>query len=193
MKLWKKTILVVLLAIVLEVGYFNFSHWTIQLNADAEKNVTFSLQDGQPVNWEERGGILYSLEDPQIILALPPMQIQTVALHLDGAKGVERCLFYYTDADGTVQVVSSETTGRDEYQFTVKDASVGMLRFDTEGSAQMQLKNFEMVINPTEWHISISRMVAVVLIYLVGVLLFQTQKMPDYEAYIQKRKGDEKR
>lgn len=193
MKFWKKTVLVVLFAVVLEIGYFNFSHWKIQLNADTAKDVTFSLQDGQPVNWEEADGILYSLEDPQIILDLAPMQIQTVVLHLDGAKDVERCLFYYTDTDGTVQTVNGEATGGDEYLFTVKDTSVGAVRFDTEGSAQMQLKNFEMVINPTEWHISISRIVAVVLIYLVGVLLFQTQKMPDYEAYIQKRKGDEKR
>lgn len=191
MKLWKKTILVALIAVVLEVGYFNFSHWRMQLNADIEKNVTLSLQEGYPLNWEEKDGVLYSLEDPQILFETSAMEIQNIEIYLDGAKGVDTCLFYYTDADGVVQVVSGVQIEQDRYRFTVKDTSSGVIRFDTESAGQMQLRDLEIIINPDGWDISISRIVAVILIYLVGVLLFQTQKMPDYEAYIRGQKGGE--
>ena len=187
MKFWKKTVLVVLFAVVLEFGYFNFSSWRIRLDPNIEKDITLSLQDGYPVNWEEKDGVLYGLEDPQVIFELPAMQIQTVELHLNDADGVEACLFYYTDADGVVQAVSGEEKQKSLYHFIVKDNSAGAVRFDTESTKQMKLKGFEMVINPTEWDISISRIVAVILIYLVGALLFQTQKMPDYEVYTRKK------
>ena len=69
------------------------------------------------------------------------------------------------------------------------DKEVGpILRIDLGEDAEVKLSDIHVVVNPVpRLHVSVSRIVAVVLIYVCGSLLFRIQKMPDYTRYIQKK------
>jgi hypothetical protein len=79
---------------------------------------------------------------------------------------------------GTNYVVT-EGVQKSPLYLNIKD-NVTDLRIDLGDDAGIMLNSFKLTVNPTAWNISFSRIIAVLLIYCVGTLLFNLQKTPNY-------------
>lgn len=182
-KLLKKIAMICLFAVLLEVVYFNYSALRMMFGEQKDKNLAFQEENTLFVNWEKQGSTFVSTSvDPQMLFELDAMKIDTVVLQADTVPAVVPCQFFYTNANGEVVAVEGSTDPEKEgcIEFQVDDWSSDLIRIDIGDAPGIQLGGFTVTVNPVQWHISLSRIIAVVLIYLLGSLLFRIQRMPDY-------------
>lgn len=188
MKFSFKVLLSVCIAVLLELSVFNFDVWSTKMKAEQLKTDTFSLEELTLVNWHMEDGAYISDVDPQLFVPTDPMWLSSIFIQYKTAPQVENCSFYYSNPDQTVDVLSKTDVLNGQTIFKL-DQEVGpILRIDLGEDAGVKLSDIHVVVNPVpRLHISVSRIAAVVLIYIVGSLLFRIQKMPDYTHYIQKK------
>ena len=180
-KLLKKVIIISLIAVLLEVFYFNFSALQLMLGEHEGKNLVFHENDFSFVDWEKQGDTFISTSvDPQVLIGLDGMRINSVLLHADTIPQTDSYQFYYTDEHGEVAVVNGSRSESGLIMFHVNDWSANWIRIDIGDAPGIQLKGVTVTVNPVQWDISLSRIVAIILIYLLGSLLFRIQSMPDY-------------
>lgn len=180
-------------AVLLEVLCFNFQTMAIFLDTSLEKNIVYTCDEMLFINWNAAGdGSYISGDDPQILIPSPPMKIVSVDVALQTEPASNTCVFFYTAEDGTVATVENQSANG-FVQFSVDQPVDEMTRIDVGDAAGTRLTDISVTINPAKWNISLSRIAAVVLIYLCGSMLFRIQRMPDYGIVEQlKKKEDEK-
>lgn len=188
MKFSSKVLLSVCVAVLLEVVVFNFDVWGTKLKAEQLQTAAFSLEDLTPVNWYMEDGVYISDVDPQLFVPTDPMWLSSVSIQYITEPQVTDCAFYYSNPDQTVSVLNNIDISDGQTVFKL-DKEIGpILRVDLGEEAGVRLSAIRVIINPMpQLHISISRIVAVVMIYVCGSLLFRIQRMPDYTHYIQKK------
>lgn len=180
-KLLKRTVVICLIAALLEIFYFNFSTVQMMTGEQEEKNLIYHESDFSFVDWEQQGDTFISTSiDPQILIGLDGMKINSVLLQADTIPEIDSYQFYYTNEHGEVAVVNGSRIKNGAIMFYVNDWSANWIRIDIGDTPGIQLGGFTVTVNPVQWHISLSRIIAVVLIYLLGSLLFRIQRMPDY-------------
>ena len=184
MKFYQKVLLSLLFAIALELCWFQRSIWRIRRDRDAPRNDQYELADMVLLNWRETDGEYISEADPIIYIPTDPMYLNELEIHFVTEPVCENCLFYYTAESGEVRA-ESFIADRGSARIMIGQNVGPILRVDLGEDAGTKLKSVSAVINPAQMHISISRMIAVVLIYVCGSLLFRIQRMPDYTKYIQ--------
>ena len=191
MKFSLKILLSVCAAVLLELAVFNFDVWQMRLSAEPQKNIVFSLGELTPVNWRTEGDTYVSESDPQLFIPTDPMYLYSVSVQYETEPQVTSCTFYYSNPDGTVSLLNNTDILGEQTIFRLNKTIGPILRIDLGEEPGIKLSDMRVVVNPTpQLHISISRIVAVVLIYTCGSLLFRIQKMPDYTRYIQKKEED---
>lgn len=188
MKFSFKVLLSVCIAVLLELSVFNFDVWSTKLKTEQLKTATFSLEELTLVNWHMEDGAYISDIDPQLFVPTDSMWLSSVSIQYETEPQVANCSFYYSNPDQTVDVLNNTDISNGQTLFKL-DKEVGpILRIDLGEDAEVKLSDIHVVVNPVpRLHISVSRIVAVVLIYVCGSLLFRIQKMPDYTRYIQKK------
>lgn len=176
-----RIILSLVLGIVLEVFIFNYSAMRIRLDPSLNKDQTFTLNDMEMVNWIAGSDGIVSKEDPQLFFTSDGIErIETVDIQFHTNPTVTTAQFFYTDEGGMVKAVDATILKSNYARFKVGAAAQPILRIDLGGSAGIHLNDITVTINSSVLHISISRILMVVLIYICGSLLFRIQKMPDY-------------
>lgn len=184
-----KWVAVILTAVLFEFIYMQQEVWTVRLRKDIEKDLVYELKDLELLNWTESEEGPVSSIDPAIYIPTDPMRLYNLKCKTITEPEVNRWLFYYTADNGEVQVQNVE--GKDGFFSLKLNKEIGpILRIDPITSPGTILKNCMVTINPTEFHISISRIIALVLIFFIGSKLMGIQKMPDYSKYISRKENE---
>lgn len=190
MKFYKKVLISLLFAIALELSWFQLSSWIIRLDRNSPKDLSISFDELELINWQDARDGFVSESDPIICIDTEPMHLYTLDFLIETEPLIDECTFFYTDENGVIQ---SEQIDGSMGRYHIKhNKDIGaILRLDPGEEAGVLLTDMELVINSTQLHVSFSRIIAIVLIYVCGSQLFRIQRMPDYTRYIQKRNNDE--
>lgn len=193
MKYLKRGILALLVGVLLEVLYFNFSTLAIRLNPEIITK-SYSLSQMEPVNWVKTGNTLVSGLDPMLQISGVDCFAKTLTIQFNTDSSVESVTIFYTNDqndifNGNAMLVRTGTISG----LCMFDANVNVkdLRVDLGDMAGTVLNEATVIVNDDSFDFSISRVVAVVLIYFAAVFLFSIQKMPDYHLEKITYKGNE--
>lgn len=176
-------ILVIVIALMLEIVIFNFSSLMIIVDNNIEKNVVYTLDDLEKVNWDQQEKGFVSRSDPMLILPQVNMQIKSLKIELVADRIVGHGTVFYTNTKipefSGKGMISIEKPFDSENLIAVNQY-VKSLRIDLGEEAGLKLEGIKIVINPSQFTFSISRVIAIVFIYYGAVFLFSLQKSPDY-------------
>lgn len=155
---------------------------------DMVPNKEYKMSDMEFVNWLQKGKYFFSEQDPMIIISEVNCDIHQIEM-----KPVFEGTIPYIDVFFTSN--DDETFNSENMKHYILDDNVDWndglvinleqnvtsLRIDLGDASGLILKDIIVIVNPTEWHISISRIVAVLLIYIFSMLLFRLQESPNYD------------
>lgn len=179
----KRIIGVLFIACCIEVFGINFSNILSLADNSVEKNREYSLQDMQAVNWKQEDGHLISQYDPNLIVEDVDTFIKKMKLKISSNQEIPYIQVFYTNNEnenfnGELLVEYGQPV-KEEVEISL-DQHVNNLRIDLGDEEGMMLDDIKVVINPVNFNFSISRIVAMILIYVLSIGLFYLQKNPDY-------------
>ena len=186
MKFYVKVILSLLVGVFLELTVFQLGAWRARFDPSAPKDQRYELADMTAVNWEKDGDAYISGADPILLLPSEGMRVYRVTAGFSAEPKPGEITLYYQKTDGSQAAVQGDVL-KNRAIFSVNKTVGPELRLDIGEEAGRRLDELSVVVNPTGLDISVSRIVAVVLVYVCGSLLFRIQRMPDYTRYIQKK------
>lgn len=170
------------IGILLELFVFGFGSLRLLMDPSAEER-SFTVNDFATVNWTEAEGKLTAQPDPMLIMEGLNDKVRTVTVYYCSEPQPDRITLYYTNSQYPVicqeTVRTASPTPSQKVVFKVNDNVQG-LRIDVGEAAGLQLSDLRVVFNEKHFDFSVSRVVAMVLIWIVGSFLFSIQKMPDY-------------
>ena len=188
----RKALFSVAAAVLIEVAVFNFSacrqiiRGTSQLELKTEQ---LSFQ-----NWEksETGGYI-SLPDPMIYVDGLQMMVDTIAIRTDMEPlPLQYTLFYTTERNesfsGEKMMFLGPVTGDDQFDLAMK---VTAIRIDPGEEAGTALHKITFSLNEVCWDVSVSRIVAMLVIWWGTTGLMALQKPTDYGIRSETREEDE--
>ena len=170
------------IGILLELFVFGFGSLRLLMDTSVEERV-LSIHDFETVNWTETEGTLTARPDPMLVMDGLNDKVRTVTIYYRSEPQPDRITLFYTNSQypeicqETVRTASP--TPRQRAVFKVNDTVQG-LRIDVGEVAGLQLSDLRVVFNEKHFDFSVSRVVAMVLIWIVGSFLFSIQRMPDY-------------
>ena len=172
-----KLVGVVLLALLLEVTVFQLSYWHMVISG-VECNLTFTLDDFETLNWMSDGSALRSEGGQQLILHDLSTQVKRLRIISEITPSPDYTLvFYTTTANEHFQDSQSILYSESEIK---PDVFIQDLRIDFSNQPNLELSSLSVEVNHAQFSFSASRVVAVILIYLFGKLLFALQSPPEY-------------
>lgn len=175
---------IIIISILLEVGFFNFSNIALTLDKSLDKNISYSLNEMEAINWKKDDKRLVSELDPMLIINNLNKYIRNIKIIVDASSPIMSTTIFYTNKENEVfnghalilynnQLIDTATI---EVNKDVRD-----LRIDLGDLDGLELKSIKVIINFVQFNFSVSRVVAMVLIYMCGYALSALQKSPDYE------------
>lgn len=178
-------ILVCVVAVVLEVLVFNFNYFYMTYLVKTDTNVTYTIEDATLMNWEPVGENYISKADP--IMVFPDIHANVHSVQISGntVPLVTNLAVFYENSEtkplGTGKVVLKNGAPVNGSWSVYVNARAEQLRIDLGDSQGTVLSDFKLIVNPAKFQFSISRFVAMILIYLVAAGLFALQKRPNYD------------
>lgn len=187
----KRIIMVLIIACCVEVFGINFFNTLSLFDNSVEKNIEYTLQDMQMVNWSQENEHLISQYDPNLIVEDVDVFIKKIKLDISSNQEIPYIQVFYTNNEnknfnGELLVEYGQPVAG-EVEITVNQY-VKNLRIDLGDEEGIILDNIKVIINPINFNFSISRIIAMILIYLLSAGLFYLQKNPDYN--INEGKGE---
>lgn len=179
----KRIIMVLIIVCCIEVFGINFFNTLSLVDISIEKNIEYTLQDVQTVNWDQENEYLISQYDPNLIIGDIDTFIKKIKLDINSNQEIPYIQVFYTNNEnenfnGELLVEYSQPVVG-EVEMTINQY-VKDLRIDLGDEEGMILDDIKVIINPTSFNFSISRVIAMILIYFLFVGLFYLQKNPDY-------------
>ena len=182
LKIILKLLLSCLIAVVIEMGYFNFD--VIQSQMRDDQSLVLGEQDLQYKNWDDMQNMHISLSDPMIYADKLDILAYKINFEFDAEPEVEQCTFFYTN-------MTNEAFSAEKMMIVpVNDGKVNILlengqmlsaiRIDLGEDAGTILHHIEVRINDISWHISVSRIIAMLAVYWGTLGLMRLQHSPDY-------------
>lgn len=174
-----------ILAIALECFVFNFDYVRSLMDTSKTYNVRYTLEDFEKVNWTAENNLLISAPDPQMILNSVDMETDSVLITFSIDAGVLPAitLFYSNE---NVPVINGELMAQSTKinpggtEIKIGDY-INTLRIDMGEEPGLVLRDMQILINPAVSRFSLSRIVAVLFIYLIAKGLFAMQAPVDYK------------
>lgn len=177
----KRGIVGMLIGILLELFVFNSGYFLSLLDYESDV-IVLPQEQFTAVNWDAHGELLISETDPQLILEGVNRYVQRITIYCDVQPSAEDITVFYTNGENPVICEKTMRTARlvdGRASMAIRDTISG-LRVDVGESAGAEMYSFQVVLNERYFHFSISHVIAVILIALLGTFLFNIQKMPDY-------------
>lgn len=179
-----RIVLVVIIALFLELGVFNFQYFVSCFDTSKQYNIIYSLDDMNKINWENSNNKkLVSKVDANLIIEEINTYIDDVFIEYDSSKIIPDIVLFYTDknniyfnAENIITISNPQSSLRIGVNKTVKD-----LRIDLSDDEGIILNDIKIIVNPAKLDISISRILAIVLIYFSFISLFTLQRSPKYD------------
>ncbi|WP_313560209.1 hypothetical protein [Ruminiclostridium cellobioparum] len=180
MKLISKIIIVLFVGIILELGIFNFDFFKEYVDKSTTKNIYYTLDQMEVKNWTKINNGLISEEDPMLFIKGVNTKVKKVKLEVETDKPAEFILLFYTTESDPIFTDSASILYNTDSLLKV-DKFIKDLRIDIGDKAGIRLKQIKITINPLNFNFSISRIIAVLIIYLLGRFLLTIQQSPDYD------------
>ena len=176
---------VVLVAVIIELLFFDFtnilniiSNYKLQMH---EK--TLFIEDAQLINWDVDEGIYVSKDDPIILFEGINSKINNFKIRVNSKQKFENIIVFYTKNNsglaGEQYQISPVTLSNNEGDVKIDD-DIYSLRIDLSENKGIKIRNFCIVLNPTKLDFSISRVLAMLVIYFLTGALFRLHKSPEY-------------
>lgn len=183
MKVAKKALVILLIAVAMELFIFNFQPVCDRVLGRENLNEIYTLADFETINWTETADGLISGYDPMLILDGVNTQVHSLRIFSDCLGQVPYVNVFYTNdhylqfGDGPVLLEMVESGNAVE--IAVND-TVENLRIDLGDQAGVALNQLTVIVNPSAIQISIARIVAIILIAFFAEFLFSLQRYPTY-------------
>lgn len=177
----KRIILSFLAALLLELIVFNFSAWTRELRG--YEPVFFPGDDLYYQNWEEYGdGSKISLQDPIIYVDELSIPADELIIRTDYEIAPSNCIvFYTTEPEESFNADKMIILGEVSQELKVPlGETICALRVDLGDEAGFALNDISFSFNEVNWDFSVSRIIAMLVIYWGTWGLSLLQKSPDY-------------
>lgn len=179
----KRIIMVLIVACCIEIFGINFFHILNVFDNSVEKNIEYTLQDMQKVNWSQGVPYLISKYDPNLIIENVNVFTKKIKLDISSNQEIPYIQVFYTNNENEnfneKLLVEYEQPVVGEIEISINQY-VKDLRIDLGDEEGVILDNINVIINPTDFNFSISRVVAMILIYFLSIGLFYLQKNPEY-------------
>jgi len=180
----KRILSIVIVALIIELLVFNFFNVIHLLDKGLEKNKEYTLEQMEIMNWERSGNDIISGLDPMIIVDDVATVVKEINIECEVNNVIPYIDVFYTNNtydqfNGELLIHHKQptnTTATIKINQYVKD-----LRIDLGDEAGLKLSNIKVIINPTKIDFSLSRVIAMILIYFASIGLFYLQKNPEYK------------
>jgi hypothetical protein len=185
---------VLAVALVLELFVFNFSYFRGLLDNDIAHNLNYDIGDFEVINWDEDDGVLVSRFDPQLVLNGINTEIKDICITAKADADIPYAVLFYTDETYPVFTGDAMLTiqgGNGNVFKADPDWKATDLRIDLGDDAGLRLTGLDVEINPLKINISISRIIAIFIIYYGAKFLFSLQRSPDYGLNVKQRSEGE--
>lgn len=191
----KRFFVVLIYSALIELIVFqSVNIWKIY-RPNSNANQTYTLSDFEVANWQpNEDGTFTSAVDPILVCVLDGQKIDEISIVITASQSIPYIEVFYLNEKyvnyGEVMIRCDEV--KDNRASIDINDKVKALRLDLGDDPGVILSELSVVVNPVEINISISRIVAMMMIYWCGVFLFSLQKMPDYrlEKTLAKTEGD---
>lgn len=179
MKIFKKIVLPILISVLIEVLVFNFAPLLSMIKN--EEPVEFTADELTFVNWEESNNGRLSQTDASIFIENISVNADTLTVHMTAhpqpgsyklflAKGGE-----YFSAEN--MLVTSNMTGDDSFQL---ERNISAVCVNLGENVGVELEDISFVFSNSSVEVSLSRIVAMLVIWWGTKFLMSMQKAPDY-------------
>lgn len=176
-------IIVLIFAILIECIIFNFSYFYSKFDSSKTYNLVYNISDMTIVNWKSDGSSMISEQDPQLYIPSIDTFIDTLLISYKTNISIPYIdIFYATknveSIDGSL---SKQITQPDPNGASINmNEYVKSLRIDIADSSGTILSDITVTINPVKFNFSLSRIIAIFLIYFFTRSLFLLQKPVNY-------------
>lgn len=179
MNIFKKIAVPMLAAVLIEVVFFNFVS-LFGLFKGVEP-IEFTADDLSFVNWTEVDNGFVSQSDPMIILENLSIMADTFTICLKGEPQPGSYTIFYTEGAEKFSeknmIITSNMTGKDTFPLGRR---ITAIRVDPGEEAGLMLHNVTFIFNNPCWDISLSRIVAMLMVWWGTKFLMSLQRAPDY-------------
>ncbi len=196
-KYLKKVVFSIVVAILIEVMYFNYA--AIKQRLLGAEPVTYAMDTMDFVNWTQADdGKRISQHDPMICVLNLCREVETLTIRTDADPLPDMYTIYYTTAQeetySTEKMLSlAPVTGEDIVEL---NSFVYALRVDPGEAEGTALLDISFTLNEASWDVSFPRIFAMLSIYWGALFLMRLQQIPDYgldKAAIAKRNSGEEK
>ena len=169
-----------ILGLILEFAVFNFSYFNMKSNF--EENITINQEDIQFFNWNVENETYITGLDPMIVLENIDKKVKNIRFDLKlSQEFISSTIFHTTNENEIFGIENMDIIDiQNGENFVEFDKFIHSLRLDLGEYEGLELKGINIIINYNRLNISISRIIAVILIFLSGKMLFSLQDNPDY-------------
>ena len=196
MKQVKKTCVILLVTLCIEVFYFNFGYFYAYLFSDVPHNIQLELGDFEIEHWQKAEDGLVSEFDPILVHDGINIFIEKILIQADLDQEIPYIVFFYTDdfhvafSEETMIEVSQLINGAVEIPVSqyVKD-----IRIDLGDSAGIKLTKLAVTINPLHFVFSFVRYIAMLVVCFGFWALTSLQRSPEYGLDAKKAGSGEER
>lgn len=176
---------VLLVAIIIELAFFDFADISniISNNKMQIHDKTLFIADAQLINWDVGEEIYISKNDPIILFEGINNKINNFKIKVDSKQKLENITVFYTKNKsglaGEPYQLSPVKLINNEGNIKIDDY-IYSLRIDLSENEGLKIGDFSIILNPTKLDFSISRVVAMLVIYFSTGALFRLHKSPEY-------------
>lgn len=178
-----RIILVALLSVVIEVLVIQGKNIVSLVQLGDKANKEIHMDAFEYVNWEQNNnGEFVSLEDPILVYDAGNLEIRNISIHVDSPDTIPYIDVFYTNDlyhDFADHYFRCAEINNNSALISIND-HVRKLRFDLGDEEGLVVRDITCVLNHARIKISLSRIIAINLIYWATCFLFSLQKMPDY-------------
>lgn len=179
-----QVIIVFVLGLLIEFFWFNLDYFLLR-QKDIPKNIEFNMQNAELYNWQKTDTGYVSQPDPMIILNGINCFVDNIRIDITPDLDISNGTIFFTNdnievfgiEEGIININSSLKNNKD---FKI-DEFIRDLRVDIGESEGTQVVDVNITINYNKLDFRFTRVIIIVLIYVVGYFLLTLQRPRKYD------------
>ena len=175
-------------AVLLEMLFFNFQPIKDRIMSNKLLNQKYELSDFEQHNWSVSGEVIVSAADPILVLHDLNYYVSSVAIQYKVQGALDRIDLFYVDEQHPVfsgeALIQTQVKKPEDTRIIYLGKTIQKLRIDMGDISGLVLEEFVVVLNPSIIHLSVARIVTMLIIFYTAKILFSLQKSPDYSCLL---------
>lgn len=185
-KVLQNIIFSVLLAVIVE-GIISIVPNYYKNNVQGYKQIVLTLDDFTLYNWaEDENGGYTSLPDPMFVIEDLQADIKDMDIAIDTQDSIIGTTIFFTEEEGQAfngENIIAGGSFKNSRMTAEVNRFVNDLRIDPGEAEGIHINNISVTLNPDRVRFSLSRFLAVIILYFSTLFLFGLQKRPDYTEF----------